>query len=124
MKNLSIYDIINNAKDELERAREILLSNEETKEMAEMNMLLSDIDSSLERMEELEARIEFALVLAVYTGHANAEFDCKYDCDNAKWRNKYIQLASEVNFEYDEKGYICSDWGYNTASDLVDKLFN
>lgn len=122
MKNLLIKDIINNAKDELERAREILLSNDDAKEMAERSMLLSDIDSSLERMEELEARIEFALVLAVYAGYENAEHNFEYDCDNAKWREKYLKIASEIELEY-ENGYVDSDWAYNTADDLVKELF-
>ena len=120
---LSILDIINNAKDELDRTREIILSNEETKEMAEMSMLISDIDSSLERLEEVKERIEFALILAVYAGNNNAELNFKHDCDNAEWREKYLQIASDIDLEY-EGNYVNSEWAYNTASDLAKKLFN
>jgi hypothetical protein len=122
-ENLTIYDIINNAKDELERAREIIIMNDDTKAYAEDSMLLSDIESSLERMEELENRIEFALILAVYAGCKNAEIDFEYGCDNSEWREKYITAASQVELEY-EDDCVSSEWAYNTASDIVDEMFD
>lgn len=120
-ENLTIYDIINNARDELERAREIIIMNDDTKAYAEDDMLLSDIESSLERMEELENKIEFALMLAVYAGCENATIDFEYDCDNSEWRRKYIKAASEIELEYDGN-YVNSEWAYNTASDIAKKL--
>ena len=120
---LSILDVINNAKDELDRAREIILSNEETKEVAEMSMLISDIDSSLERLEEVKERIQFALILAVYSGNNNSELNFKHNCDNAEWREKYLQIASNIDLEY-EGNHVDSERAYNTASDLAKQLFN
>lgn len=122
-ENLSIYDIINNAKDELERAREIIIMNDDTKAYAEDSMLLSDIESSLDRMEELENRIEFALIVAVYTGCENAGLDFEYDCDNSEWREKYIKAASQVELKY-EDDCVSSEWAYNTASDIAKKLIS
>lgn len=66
MNNLKITEIINNAKDELERAREML--QEYCAEEAEYSMLLSDIDSSLERMEDIIERIDLAMLMAAQVG--------------------------------------------------------
>jgi hypothetical protein len=111
---LTIFDIIDNMRDELDRAREILLHNED----AENSMLLSDIESSIERASDLKERIEFALILAVYAGAEDAQTDFVYECDNSYWRDKYLSAASEVELEY-EDGLVSSEWAYDTASDMV-----
>ena len=119
--NLSIYDIINNAKDELERAREIIILNEETKEMAENSMLISDIDSSLERMENITDRIEFALLLANTTGYSECKNGMLSDAtDESPWRKKYIEVASEIELEY-EKGYVDTEWAYEKVAQIVEE---
>ena len=107
---LEINDIINNMIDELDRARELLLHNED----AENSMLLSDIELSLERASDLKDRIEFALIIATYAGMENAQVDFEYECDNAEWRSKYLKAASDIEFEY-EDGVISSEWAYDTA---------
>lgn len=114
---LMIHDIINNMIDELERAREILCDNED----AANSMLLSDIESSLERASDLKERIEFALIIAVYVGMENAKIDFKHNCDSAEWRDKYLKAASEVELEY-EYGLISSEWAYDTASYLARQM--
>ena len=119
MKRLEIKDIINNAKDELERAYELLKYNED----AINSMLVSDIESSLERLEDINERIEFALILAVYAGSENAELDFEYDCDNSEWREEYLHKASQVELEY-EDDCVSSEWAYNTASDIAKKLIS
>ena len=116
---LLITDIINNVRDELERSLELLKENED----AIGSMLVSDIEVSLERMENLNERIEFALILANYAGGHDALGKTAECTDNAKWRKKYIHAASEIEFVYDEKGYIDSDWAYNTAEDIISNMF-
>lgn len=116
---LFINDIIDNMRDELDRTRELLLYNED----AEYSMLLSDIESSIERTEDLKERIEFALVLATYAGMENAKVDFEYECDSPEWRNKYLKAASEIDFEY-EDGFISSEWMYNTASNIVKDMMS
>lgn len=53
MEKISTYEVISNALDELIRARELLCINEEVKSEAEGDMLLSDMDSSIERLKEV-----------------------------------------------------------------------
>ena len=118
MQRLGIKDIINNAKDELDRAYELLKDNEDAID----DMLVSDIESSLDRLEDINERIEFALILAVYAGYKCAELDYEYDCDNAEWREKYLHIASDVELEYDGD-YVDSELAYITATELVNKLF-
>lgn len=114
---LMINDIIDNMLDELDRAREILLYSEEAKN----SMLLSDIESSLERASELKDRIEFALIIATYVGGENAQINFEYECDNSEWRDKYLQAASNIEFEYDD-GAISSEWAYDTAYDIARRM--
>lgn len=116
---LTITDIINNAKDELERSLELLKDNED----AQMSMLVSDIESSLERMEDINDKIEFALILANYAGSEETLGTILECTDNAEWRKKYIEAASEIELEY-VNGYVNSEWAYNTASDIVNKMFD
>lgn len=115
---LTITDIINNAKDELERSLELLKDNED----AQMSMLVSDIESSLERMSDINERIEFALILANYAGAKEVKDNSEECTDNAEWRKKYLDAASEIELEY-ISGCVNSEWAYNEASDIVNKMF-
>ena len=114
---LEINDIINNMIDELDRARELLLHNED----AENSMLLSDIELSLERATDLKDRIEFALIVATYAGMENAQVGFEHECDNAEWRSKYLKAASDIEFEY-EDGVISSEWAYDTACQIARQM--
>ena len=111
---LTIKELIDNMRDELYRARELLLDNE----CAQGSMLLSDIEMSIERTSSLNERIEFALLLATYAGMEDAKADFEYECDGQEWRDKYLSAASQVELEY-EDGLVSSEWAYNTASYLV-----
>lgn len=116
--NLKINEIINNAIDELERARELLSNNE----IAEKSMLLSDIDSSLERMQNINERIEFALIISMYLGMINAQNDFIYDIDNSEWREKILYESIKIDLQY-EDGYIDSEWAYEMADSIAKKLW-
>ena len=116
---LTITSLIDNALDELSRAETFLHNDEE----AQDNMLIDDINSSLDRMFDINRRIEFALIIAVYVGHLNAANDYKKDCDNASARELYIQEASNVDFEYDEDGFVDSEWVYNEADRIARTIY-
>lgn len=47
---MTTKDIINNVIDELQRALEIIRSNDETKQIAFDSMLIQDIETSIERL--------------------------------------------------------------------------
>ena len=112
--NKSIYEIINNAKDELTRARDILEGND----APEISTLVSDIYDSLKQMEELKDRIDFALILANNMGWK----DCDYTIgttDNRDWLERYIKVASKIHLGYSEFGYMSLDWAFKEAADIT-----
>lgn len=50
---MTTKDIINNAIDELQRALEIICSNDDTKQIATDSMLIQDIELSLDQLYDL-----------------------------------------------------------------------
>lgn len=121
---LNIKDIITNAMDGLDRARERLVELGEFKKdaLTDDEVLMEDMTNAELDLDELGWRIEFALILAVYAGYENAKRDYEFDCDNAEWRNKFIEIASQVDIYLDDDR-IDSEWAYNTASEIVKNMF-
>ena len=115
---MNIFDIINNARDELSRAYELLKYNEES----ESSMLLQDIEYSLERLDGINDKISFALIIAVYTAYLNAQNNYESECDNCNWTNTYIEEASKIDLQYDGN-YVDSEWAYNTADGIAKKIY-
>ena len=115
---MNIFDIINNARDELSRSYELLKDNEE----AESSMLLQDIEYSLERLDGINDKISFALIIAVYTAYLNAQNNYESDCDNCNWTNAYIEEASKIDLQYDGR-YVNSEWAYNAADEIAKKIY-
>lgn len=77
-KNLTVKDIINNAIDELQRAKDII-SNGGERSLDSLEdheaELFDDIDMSIERLSTIENTILVALVAAVYAGNLEAEHE-------------------------------------------------
>lgn len=120
MKELSIKDIINNAMDELSRSLDLLMDNED----AYWSCLTSDINSSLERMADVNDRIEFALLIAYHMGCINSEYDftSEYDCCSKETLDRYLQAASDVEIKY-HNNVVDSEWAYEAAGAIAEKLF-
>ena len=120
MKELSIKDIIGNAIDELSRSLDLLMDNED----AYWSCLTSDIDSSLERMADVNDRIEFALLIAYHMGCINSEYDftSEYDCCSKETLDRYLQAASDVEIKY-HNNVVDSEWTYEAAGAIAEKLF-
>lgn len=134
MERLEIKDIINNAKDDLNRARDILydviIANPDkyNNSLTEEELLLDDMASSIERLDDLMDRIEFALILANYMGwkERDNEMEMALACvstDDAGWREQYLHAASQIDFEY-ENGCVSSEWAYNEAADITNDFLN
>ena len=120
MKELSIKDIIGNAIDELSRSRNLLIHNGDAYE----SWLIDDIDASLERMEDINDRIEFALLIAYHMGIMNAEYDyTAYDCGSKEMRDEYLQAASDTELEYRD-GVLDYEWAYGAADGIAQKLYS
>ena len=120
MKELSIKDIIGNAIDELSRSLDLLMDNED----AYWSCLTSDIDSSLERMADVNDRIEFALLIAYHMGCINSEYDftSEYDCCSKETLDRYLQAASDVEIKY-HNNVVDSEGAYEAAGAIAEKLF-
>lgn len=123
MNNLK--DTINNVIDELNRAKERIaelgdIQNEQG--ITDDDMLIDDIENTLEELCSFNDRIDFALILAVYAGSINAETDYEEECDNSFWRESYLDIASRIELEY-EDGYVDSEWAYNVGYEEAKKLF-
>lgn len=84
-------------------------------------MLLSDIESSLQRLEDVNNRIEFALILAVCTAYENVYYGYEECCENTEWREKYLEVASQVGCVMDNE-YINSEWAYDQAVSIAKQL--
>ena len=127
--NLTIFELIDNMIDELSRATDYLDpsnftgGDEEYYENSGIGELNEDILRELGRINDIKERIEFALKIAVYAGYINAKKDFKFDCDNSEWCDKYLEAASQIEFQYDDDGYITSDWAYDAADKCAEVLF-
>lgn len=110
----SIYEIINNAKDELIRATYILEGND----APEISTLLSDIDDTLEQMEELKDKIDFALILANNMGWKDCD-NAIGTTDNKDWLERYIEVASKIELNYNQSENLDSEWACRKAVDIT-----
>ena len=121
MTNLLIKDVINNAIDELSRSRDLLIDNED----AYWSFLVSDIDSSLERMTDINERIEFALLIAYHMGCTNSEYDftSKHDCCSRKMLERYLQAASDTKLKYRD-GVLDYEWAYGAAGGIAQNIYS
>lgn len=120
MGNLPIKDVINNAKDELSRSRDLLIHNGDAYE----SWLIDDIDSSLERMTDINERIEFALLIAYHMGIINAEYDfTAYDCGSKEVRDEYLQAASDTKLKYRD-GVLDYEWAYGAAGGIAQNIYS
>ena len=117
--NLTIFESIDNVYDELSRSIDFL----EPGNLQGADELHDDIDADIDRMSDIKERIEFALKIAVCAGHINAKKDFEFECDNSEWCEKYLEAASQVEFQYDDEGYVDSEWAYEEADRIAKSLF-
>ena len=106
MQKLTIKEIINNLIDELSRARELLADNQEAQE----SMLISDIDSELDRVSDLDERIDFAMLMSSEIGDVSIPTI-----------DKIYELESKTELPY-ENGMVDTETVYNTLGDITATL--
>lgn len=128
MDKLSVNNIINNAIDELERAKERI------KELGEFNEnsigpdeeLISDIDTSIERLQTVDKTIMVALLAAVYAGNIEASekgFINDFGADSLFHRDEYLKIAEEYELPYNDDGLIATDVVYDDISEIMWKKY-
>lgn len=106
MEKLTIKEIIHNLVDELSRARELLENSQEAQE----SMLISDIDSELDRVADLDERIDFAMLMSA---HVNDVAIPTID--------EIYELESKTELPY-ENGIVDTEAVYNMLDDVTAAL--
>lgn len=125
MNNLSINDIINNAVDELYRAKERL------EELGEFDNdgritpdqeLISDIDASIERLQTIDKTIMVALLAAIYAGNIEERgngFINDFGADSLAHREEYLKIAENYELPYNDDGLIATDVVYDDICEIM-----
>lgn len=127
---LTIKEIINNAIDEMQRARETIGELYESlgepisdgQPMTDDEILIDDMNSSIERLATIENTILVALNAAVYAGNIEASgkgFVNDFGADSLSHRAEYLAFAEQYELPYQEDGLIATDCVYNDVSEYM-----
>lgn len=127
---LTIKEIINNAIDEMQRARETIGYLHECigepigvgKAITDDEMLIDDMNSSIERLATIEDTILVALNLAVYAGNIEASgkgFINDFGADSLAHRSEYLAFAEQYDLPYQDDGLIATDCVYDDVSEYA-----
>ena len=131
---LSVKEIIGNAIDELQRAKETIEElQEECRDhlgvdgtLTNTEMLLKDMNSSIERLETIENTIMVALCAAVYAGNIEASekgFVDDFGADSLSHRAEYLAFAEQYDLPYDDEGLIATDYVYDDVGEYMWKTY-
>lgn len=127
---LTIKEIISNAIDEMQRAKETIgslheLLNEPIGDgvaMTDDEILIDDMNSSIERLATIENIILVALNAAVYAGNIEASgkgFVDDFGADSLSHRAEYLAFAEQYDLPYQDDGLIATDCVYNNVSEYM-----
>ena len=116
---LTIHDIINNAKDELNRADNILswLYTEHPEIYSEIqnselgDVLTQDIRDELNRLEDIFERIDYAMLMSACVG--DVAIPTVYEI---------YELEAKTELPYTDAGLVDTETVYNTIDDVVAEL--
>lgn len=127
---LTIKDIINNAIDDMYRAKETIEDlQSECRDhlgidgtLTDTEVLIEDINNSIERLATIENIILVALNAAVYAGNIEASekgFINDFGADSLSHRGEYLAFAEQYDLPYDDDGLIATDCVYNDVSEYM-----
>lgn len=127
---LTIKEIISNAIDEMQRARETIESLHECLNepigdgvaMTDDEILIDDMNNSIERLATIENTILVALNAAVYAGNIEASekgFINDFGADSLSHRGEYLAFAEQYDLPYNDDGLIATDCVYNDVSEYM-----
>lgn len=131
---LTIKEIINNAIDELQRARESIGYLHECigelisdgYPMTDDEILINDMNKSIERLATIENTILVALNAAVYAGNIEASgkgFVDDFGADSLSHRAEYLAFAEQYDLPYNDNGLIATDCVYNNVSEYIWSIY-
>ena len=121
---LTIKEIINNAIDEMQRARETIGYLHECigEPIGDGKAITDDMNSSIERLATIENTILVALNAAVYAGNIEASekgFINDFGADSLSHRAEYLAFAEQYDLPYDDDGLIATDCVYDNVSEYM-----
>ena len=127
---LTIKEIINNAIDEMQRAKEIIkdlqeecrdhLGTDDT--LTDTDVLIEDMNNSIERLATIGNTILVALNAAVYAGNIEASskgFINDFGADSLSHRAEYLAFAEQYDLPYQDDGLIATDCVYDDVSEYM-----
>ena len=128
--NLTIKEIINNAIDEMQRAQETIKDLYESfgepigsgEYVTDDELLIEDMNDSIERLSTIEDTVLVALNAAVYAGNIEASgkgFVDDFGADSLSHRAEYLAFAEQYDLPYDDSGLIATDDVYNDVSEYM-----
>lgn len=127
---LTIKEIIDNAIDEMQRAQETIkylyeilgepiCSNES---ISDDEILIDDMNKSIERLATIENTILVALNAAVYAGNIETSekgFINDFGADSLSHRAEYLAFAEQYDLPYGDDGLIATDCVYDDVSEYM-----
>ena len=127
---LTIKEIINNAIDEMQRAKESIQDLQiECRDhlgidgtLTDTEILINDMNNSIERLSTIENTILVALCAAVYAGNIEASdkgFQHDFGADSLSHRAEYLAFAEQYDLPYDDDGLIATDCVYDNVSEYM-----
>ena len=127
---LTIKEIINNAIDEMQRAQETIKNLYESlgepigsgKAVTDDELLIEDMNSSIEQLATIENTILVALNAAVYAGNIEASgkgFIDDFGADSLSHRAEYLAFAEQYDLPYQDDGLIATDCVYDDVSEYM-----
>lgn len=127
---LTIKEIINNAIDEMHRAQETIQDLQaECRDhlgidgtLTDTEILIQDMNSSIERLATIEDTILVALNAAVYAGNIEASgkgFIDDFGADSLSHRAEYLAFAEQYDLPYNDDGLIATDCVYDNVSEYM-----
>lgn len=127
---LTIKEIISNAIDEIQRAQETIEDlQSECRDhlgidgtLTDTEILIDDMNKSIERLATIENTILVALNAAVYAGNIESSekgFVNDFGADSLSHRAEYLAFAEQYDLPYDDDGLIATDCVYNDVSEYM-----
>ena len=127
---LTIKEIISNTIDEMQRAQETIEDlQSECRDhlgidgtLTDTEILIDDMNSSIERLATIENTILVALNAAVYAGNIEASgkgFINDFGADSLSHRFEYLAFAEQYDLPYDDNGLIATDCVYDDVSEYM-----
>ena len=130
VKNLSVKEIIENVQAELTQAIETIknlheLINEPigtAEYVTETDMLIYDMEQSIERLSSIEYTIITAIMAGVYAGNIESMgkgFIDDFGADSITHCYEYLELAEQYDSPWNNNNKIAADCVHNDISDLM-----